>query len=53
MGDKRPDETSSKEEPKKQKLEKTMDQAEGELDTVEEALRQRDKDPSETRHQRG
>jgi hypothetical protein len=52
MGDRRR-EGSTEETPKEQKLEKTMDQAEGELDTVEEALRQREEDPSKPRKQRG
>ena len=43
MPDRRPNDTPADEETMEQKLEKTMDQAEGELDTVEEDLRQKEK----------
>jgi hypothetical protein len=51
MGDRRHDDTPADEETMDEKLEKTMDQAEGELDTVEEDLRQKEKQGP--RHQRG
>jgi len=42
---------AAEEEPMKDKLEKTMDQAEGELETVEEDPEE--KEPQQPRHQRG
>jgi hypothetical protein len=42
MADRRPNDTPADEESMEKKLEKTMDQAEGELDTVEEDLRQKE-----------
>jgi hypothetical protein len=40
------------EEPMEEKLEKTLDQAEGELDTVEEDLREKE-EQKQPRHHRG
>ena len=45
------DTPAAEEEPMQDKLEKTMDQAEGELETVEEDLEE--KEPQQPRHQRG